>query len=36
MLWAYLSAQPEQKGQGNAQVLVFPYKLQLAAQQEHL
>ena len=33
---AYLHAQPEQKGQGNVQVWVFPYKPQLAAQQEHL
>lgn len=32
----YLSAQPEQRGQGSVQVLVFPYKPQLCAQQELL
>lgn len=32
----YLSAQPEQKEQGSVQVLVFPCKIQLYAQQQHL
>ena len=33
---SYLSAQQEQRGQGNVQVSISLYKPQLDAQQEHL